>query len=146
MGIGRRLEYALTFKNMKVSDLAKIIGVIPQRIYNIIKRDTRNVDNELLDQIARALDLPLTYFTSFSVAGNSHNTDLNRLHYIDYDAAVNFKGNSIEKQKMQFPRKYDILRHYFGMLNVEGKDEAIKRVAELAQLEIYKNRLNGGKK
>lgn len=139
MGIGRRIDIALNHKNLKVSDLANAVGVRPQRIYNIIKRDTRTVDNELLDQIAKAMDLPITYFTSLSEP-NSFNKYFEKVHYIDYSLDLEKNHSKSRSKSSGSTNKYEQLRYYFAKLNVEGKDEAIKRVAELSQLDKYKNK------
>ena len=42
MGIGRKLSILLDANNTNPSELAKKVGVSPQTIYSIIKRDSKS--------------------------------------------------------------------------------------------------------
>lgn len=62
MGIGARLSTLLTEKNTNPNELAKIVGVSPQTIYSIIKRDSKKADIEVLLKISDVLGVSVEYF------------------------------------------------------------------------------------
>lgn len=57
MGIGKRLKEQLKLKEMSVKKLAEITKIPPTTLYSIIKRDSNNVHQEILDKIANALNI-----------------------------------------------------------------------------------------
>ena len=62
MGIGTKLDNLLTLNNMNANELAKKIGVSPQTIYSIIKRDSKKADIEVLLKIADVFGVTAEYF------------------------------------------------------------------------------------
>ena len=62
MGIGSKLDKLLTTNNMNANELAKKIGVSPQTIYSIIKRDSKKADIEVLLKIADTFGVTAEYF------------------------------------------------------------------------------------
>lgn len=62
MGIGRTLADILREKNIKVTDLAKNIGVAPTTIYSIIDRDNMKIDISVLIKICNYLNVDINLF------------------------------------------------------------------------------------
>ena len=62
MGIGRKLSILLDANNTNPSELAKKVGVSPQTIYSIIKRDSKKADIEVLLKIADIFGVTVEYF------------------------------------------------------------------------------------
>ncbi len=62
MGIGSKLEKLLDTNNMNANELAKKVGVSPQTIYSIIKRDSKKADIEVLLKIADIFGVTAEYF------------------------------------------------------------------------------------
>lgn len=57
MGIGSNIKKILAERKMKISQLAEISGVKINTLYSITKRDSVNVNSEVLTAIATALDI-----------------------------------------------------------------------------------------
>ncbi len=62
MGIGSKLEKLLETNNMNANELARKVGVSPQTIYSIIKRDSKKADIEVLLKIADIFGVTAEYF------------------------------------------------------------------------------------
>ena len=59
MGVGKNLKKILAEKNMKITELSVASGVKINTLYSITKRDTVNVDTEILKAIANALNVSI---------------------------------------------------------------------------------------
>lgn len=57
LGIGSNIKKILAERKMKISELAKISGVKTNTLYSITKRDSVNVNSDVLTAIATALDV-----------------------------------------------------------------------------------------
>lgn len=62
MGIGSKLSQLLEANGTNPSELAKKVGVSPQTIYSIIKRDSKKADIEVLLRIANIFGVTVEYF------------------------------------------------------------------------------------
>lgn len=62
MGIGSKLSKLLDANNTNANELANKIGVSPQTIYSIIKRDSKKADIEVLLKIADTFGVTAEYF------------------------------------------------------------------------------------
>lgn len=66
MGIGSKLSELIEMNNTNPSELAKRVGVSPQTIYSIIKRDSKKADIEVLIKIADIFGVKVEYFVDDS--------------------------------------------------------------------------------
>lgn len=62
MGIGSKLSKLLEANNTNANELANKIGVSPQTIYSMIKRDSKKADIEVLLKIADIFGVDAEYF------------------------------------------------------------------------------------
>lgn len=62
MGIGSKLAKLIEANGTNANELAKRVGVSPQTIYSIIKRDSKKADIEVLLKIADILGVTVKYF------------------------------------------------------------------------------------
>lgn len=62
MGIGAKLDAILKEQNSNANELAQKIGVSPQTIYSMIKRDSKKADIEVLIKISKELGVKPEYF------------------------------------------------------------------------------------
>lgn len=62
MGIGNKLSRLLEKRETNPNELARKVGVSPQTIYSIIKRDSKKADIEVLLKIADILGVSVEYF------------------------------------------------------------------------------------
>lgn len=62
MPIGKRLSDLLTARSENVNSISNQIGVSPQTIYSIIKRDNMKVDFDVLMKLSKALNVSVEYF------------------------------------------------------------------------------------
>lgn len=73
MGIGTKLSTLMDSNNTNANELAKKVGVSPQTIYSIIKRDSKKADIEVLLKIADILGVTAEYFVSENTSAVSSN-------------------------------------------------------------------------
>lgn len=59
MGIGQTLKRILHDKNMTIKQLSEVTGISINTLYSITKRDSVNVRTEIIEKIAKALDVPV---------------------------------------------------------------------------------------
>lgn len=107
MGIGNTLNQLIKLRGTNVNELSQKIGVAPTTIYSLIKRDSKKVDIEILIKLSKALNVTAEYFYNCEMADNTLNN------------------------------KETILLEHYNKLNEKGKDEAIKRVSELTEINKY---------
>lgn len=62
MPIGQKLKTLIEYRGTNVNKLARQAGVSPQTVYGIIKRDNTKVDIDILQALAKELDVSLEYF------------------------------------------------------------------------------------
>lgn len=62
MGIGSKLSELMATNNTNVNELSRNVGVSPQTIYSIIKRDSKKADIEVLLKIAKLFGVTAEYF------------------------------------------------------------------------------------
>ena len=58
MGVGIRIKKILREKNMTIKELSDKSGVSLNTLYSITKRDSKRIDNIILQKICAALDIP----------------------------------------------------------------------------------------
>lgn len=161
MGMGKQLEKLLQDRNMNVNEFATILGIRAQRLYNIIQRDTKKVQTQLVKQIADTLGVPVEYFYSnesisefidnniemeddfirdggaeeyISSPDNIENEE-NPQETLDYmtEKGMIISVNSNNKSTSMSR----ILLYSFQLLNETGKKELLKRIAEMTRLQEY---------
>lgn len=155
MGMGKQIEKLLEDIDMNVNEFSGALGVRPQRIYNIISRDTKNVEKKLVEKMAKVTGVPMDYFYSDNSLDSYLRTDEKIL--------VNFSISSKEaesidmkehrrKMEAELQRRratYDggsrTLLMRFNKLNINGKKELLKRASELIRLEEYTNEIEDSK-
>lgn len=120
MGIGSNLKELMALRGTNVNELANEIGVRPQTLYSIIKRDSTKADATILLGLAKALQVPCESILSFK----------ERYGIPDQEPLDLITGHSA------YGDAIDILND-LEKLNDDGKKEAKKRVNELTQLENY---------
>ena len=76
MGIGARLSTLMDINDTNANELARKIGVSPQTIYSIIKRDSKKADIEVLLKIADIFGVTAEYF----VGENDYMPPTNKLY------------------------------------------------------------------
>ena len=62
MPIGKRLSDLLNARNENVNSVSAEIGVSPQTLYSIIKRDNMKVDFDVLMKLSKVLNVSVEYF------------------------------------------------------------------------------------
>ena len=70
MAIGKRLQSLLKNKNMKVTTLSSLTDIPQQTIYAIIRRDSANVDLDVLRKVCAATEVNIAYFYGKGTASN----------------------------------------------------------------------------
>lgn len=62
MGLGSKLSELMEQSGTNANELARRVGVSPQTIYSIIKRDNKKIDIEVLLKIANIFGVKAEYF------------------------------------------------------------------------------------
>lgn len=62
MGIGTKLTELMDIHQTNANELARKVGISPQTIYSMIKRDSKKTDVDVLSKLAQALGVKLEYF------------------------------------------------------------------------------------
>lgn len=98
MGIGDKLNMLLKQRDRNINELASTIGVSPQTLYSISKRNNTKVDLDVLQKIADELSVTLDYFctdTRKNINDNMNLSDIEKKLIASYrshpemQAAVN---------------------------------------------------------
>lgn len=76
MGIGNKLSALLEKRDTNPNELAKRVGVSPQTIYSIIKRDSKKADIEVLLKIADILGVSVEYFIDDVSSSSTNKSDI----------------------------------------------------------------------
>ncbi len=92
MGIGSKLSELMEANGTNANELAKKIGVSPQTIYSIIKRDSKKADIEVLLRIAAIFGVNIEYFVE------ERNTPLTM--------AAHFDGTEYTKEELEEIRQF----------------------------------------
>ena len=108
--IGKILQDILNEKNIKVSELSRMIDVSDQTLYSIIKRNNMKIDFEVLLKICSVL-----------------NVDVERF-YADYLISLNKSIDSTTRKKL-------ILA--FARLNSDGQQKAFEYINDLLENPKY---------
>ncbi|MCI8783293.1 MAG: helix-turn-helix transcriptional regulator [Dorea sp.] len=130
MGIGSKLSKLLEKKDTNPNELAKQVGVSPQTIYSIIKRDSKKADIEVLLKIADILGVTVEYFVDDAKPTNSaSNTYLSSLDYKLLDQYHNLDSYGQETVLIVLNREVD---------RVKKLDDIKLRIKELEK-ELHKD-------
>lgn len=112
MGIGSNIKKILAERKMKISQLSEISGVKINTLYSITKRDSVNVNSDVLTAIASALDVSPFDLT---VDVDQLRSDVKLLEQI---------------QRVYGKDGLDLLND-FDSLNTDGKTKACEYVSDL---------------
>lgn len=118
LGIGSNIKKLLAERKMKITELSEKSGVKINTLYSITKRDSVNVNSDVLTAIATALDV-----SPFDLT-----IDIERLQS---DVKV------IEEIKMAYGSDAVSLLQDFDRLNVYGKAKACEYVSDLTEQPKY---------
>lgn len=112
LGIGSNIKRILAERKMKISQLSEISGVKINTLYSITKRDSVNVNSDVLTAIATALDV-----SPFDLT-----VDIEQLR-----SDVKLQ----EEIQQVFGKKGLDLLNDFDSLNTDGKTKACEYVSDL---------------
>ena len=92
MGIGSKLSQLLDANGTNANELANKIGVSPQTIYSMIKRDSKKADIEVLIRIAKELGVSVEYFSDEPIEPTT--------------IAAHFDGNEYTEEELEEIRQF----------------------------------------
>ncbi len=117
MKLGEKLNLLIKQKNMTVNQVAVEANVPPSSLYSIIQRNSTKVDIDSFIRICNVLACkPEDFSDEILKVSLPENIQVNNIIMSD------------EKQLLEYYRSF----------NSDGKEEALKRLSEMAQLEQYK--------
>ena len=105
MGIGSKLSKLLEVNGTNANELANKIGVSPQTIYSIIKRDSKKADIEVLLKIADELGVTAEYFVydeipTITKKCNTFSNEIEKLSTPEYRIIEKYRGLDRHGQKI----------------------------------------------
>lgn len=102
MGYGTKIKKMLKDKKISIKELAKQTGISLNTLYSITKRDSENVDFEILIKIALYLEIDITELI-----------DSDATHYMDYMELINAYDYRQNLRKMNFSNNLNyLIGHY----------------------------------
>lgn len=148
MGVGKQLEKILEEIDMNVNEFSNALGVRPQRIYNIIARDTKKVDKELVRKMSKVLGVPIDYFYSDNSIDSYLRSEerkpitfstssRNKLSDLELEELREMRNAEMKRRRETYDGGSRILTMRFHQLNDKGRKELLKRASELVRLEEY---------
>lgn len=150
MKTGERIKNIRKQKGISQKELGTRLGVSQQMIGQY-ETNTREPKIETLRKIANALEVKLSDFLEVGQIINQYNSidetmdSLQKKEDGTLQRSIGITLSPMLEEKISIksdPLEKEILS-YFDLLNLTGKQEAIKRVKELSELSIY-NRRNKG--
>ena len=150
MKTGERIKNIRKQKGISQKELGTRLGVSQQMIGQY-ETNTREPKIETLRKIANALEVKLSDFLEVGQIINQYNSidetmdSLQKKEDGTLQRSIGITLSPMLAEKIPIksdPLEKEILS-YFDLLNLTGKQEAIKRVKELSELSIY-NRRNKG--
>lgn len=118
MGVGSNIKRILAERKMKITQLSEKSGVKINTLYSITKRDSANVNSDVLTAIALALDVSPFDLT---VDAEQLRSDV----------------KLIESISKVYGSEASVLLNDFDKLNQTGKKKACEYVSDLADQEKY---------
>lgn len=150
MGAGIRLKELLRQRQVTIKQLSIMTGVSINTLYSITKRDSSSIDSAILSRIVTALGITEEEFYNFRLqplAALEGTASFLRKVLVPYSDIDDFDGEIDEKfeglrislndRGYSFTKTELALIHAFAQLNDEGKQKAIERVEELAEIPKY---------
>lgn len=122
MGIGANVQKIAQKEDISLKELSRRAGIPYTTVYNMVKRDSDRISPENVQKLADALEVSISelYGPEFIFK-----TVQQIAHKVAEDTAQTFKE---QKKK---------LNNAFAELNYEGREEAVKRIQELAFMPQY---------
>lgn len=97
--IGKRLNDLISSRNENVNSVANQIGVSPQTIYSIIKRDNMKVDFDILMKLAKCLEVSVEYFYEPTIGHKQNNIDSRYLEESEFKIIKKYRSLSFGGKK-----------------------------------------------
>ncbi len=132
--LGDKLKLLFKENYTTVNEVAKKIGVSPQTLYSLIKRNSSKIDMALLDKIAVELNVDIDYFFSDSNVINPSGKELlrkfNLLDSYGKEAILNLLEIEYKRCSSYLPNTDDY-RKKFGNLSIAARGKG-----QLSQEEL----------
>lgn len=126
MNVGEKIKKTRLLKNMKQADLAEKADISRVAIGNY-ERNERTPTVDVIERIARALDVDPNYLMDWEEKYNQGGKLADEVKLLEQIESI-FGCNAAE------------LLDSFKKLNETGKNKAVSYVADLCEIEIYRNK------
>ena len=130
MGIGINLKLALKEYGLTVAELSRKTGISTNTLYAMIRRDNQKIDPEMLRKICDNSEI-----TVYDLLDDYEDYIVKYLDPSSSKADIEI-GDYVLTQIGNDEQLGDIIEVY-GKLNNKGKEEALKRIQELAEIPRY---------
>lgn len=130
LGLGKKIKKYRQDANLTQRKMAKLLG-IPYSTYSNYENDNRTPDSETLQKICGILNISMQDLIGQSATGNIGD-GTERISELMYRPIVPFTP-----ENMAAMARENILITSFRKLNIEGQNEAVKRVEELTEIPRY---------
>ena len=130
MAIGNNLKIALNEHNMTVAELSRKTGISTNTYYAMIRRDTKKINPNILDQICNHTDI-----TIYELIGTDSQY-IKELKESGFNTEAQEVGSYLLNQIQNDELLKKINENYFK-LNNAGKLAAYQRVSELVEITWF---------
>ena len=152
MGIGSKLSKLMDMNGTNANELARKIGVSPQTIYSIIKRDSKKADIEVLLKLADTLGVTAEYFVDDINTGNESGLEqyskeelnhLKKYHDLDpigqphVDAVLQWETERVKQieQAASTPAATRMINYYYKLASA-GTGQIVFDMPPTKRIEI----------
>ena len=109
MGVGKKIEQLIEYRNRNVNDVAESISIPPSTLYSIIRRDNNKVKLDVLQDIADELSVTLDYFSSKPEANDYNKLTKEEIELIKSYRSLNRAGT---KKVKDYIKDIKQIQHY----------------------------------
>lgn len=133
MGLGVRLKEIIKRQGLTIKELSEQSGVSLNTLYSITKRDNNMARYDIVEKIAKALNISVEELTGLDIDYNRiENGKITRLHEI-----IQRPDNTHSNEKLDFTKIFSgadtLAAHFDGDEYTEEELEEIKRFAEFVK-------------
>jgi len=119
MAIGNKIKSLLKKKKMKVTTLASLTNIPEQTLYAIIRRDSTNVDLDILRKVCTATEINISYFYSGHTDVESTSDSSDASAHITF-SAIDLPSKEPNEKHFDIATNYVVLSILESMAEEQG--------------------------
>jgi Predicted transcriptional regulators len=119
MAIGNKIKSLLKKKKMKVTTLANLTNIPEQTLYAIIRRDSTNVDLDILRKVCLATEINISYFYNGHTDVESTSNSSDAAEHITF-SAIDLPSKEPNEKHFDIATNYVVLSILENMAEEQG--------------------------